>query len=133
MKTHHIVALHSLLLAGALSLYLWHIVGIFWAWSLLASILWQVSSLGLFLEKKWAAPFSFALFGLALAMIIAFGIVQLVRGSDPTMGGSLAFLGACLALFLPLWLLSSKKVRETFGLRIDEPEPENQITDNEQA
>jgi len=133
MKTHHIVALYTLLFACALSAYLWQIVGIFWAWSLLASILWQAASLGLFLEKKWAAPFSFALFGLALAIIIAFGIVQLVRGTEPTMGGSLAFLGACLALFLPLRLLSSKKVRETFGLRIHTPDPENQITENEQA
>ena len=133
MKAHQVIALYTLIFAGALSVYFWQIIGLLWAWALLTSVLWQIASIGLFLKKKWAPPFTFALFGLALAITLAFGIVQLVRGTDPTIGGSLVFLGTCLALFLPLRLLSSKKVRETFGLRIHTPEPENQITENEQA
>jgi hypothetical protein len=133
MKTHHVLALYTLLFACAISAYFWQIRGLAWAWALLASGLWQLASLGLFLKKKWAAPFTFALFGLALAIILAFGVVQLVRGTDPTMRGSLVFLVACVALFLPLRLLSSRKVRETFGFRIHDPESENQRTENEQA
>ena len=133
MKAHQVIALYTLIFAGALSVYFWQIIGLLWAWALLTSVLWQIASIGLFLKKKWAPPFTFALFGLALATTLAFGIVLMVRGTDPTMRGSFVFLGACVALFLPLRLLNSRKVRETFGFRIHDPETEHQTTENEQA
>ena len=133
MKTHQLIALYSLLLACAISAYFWQIIGLFWAWALLTSGLWQVSALGLYFEKKWAAPFTFALFGLALAIMLAFGVVLLVKGTDLTTRGSLVFLITCIALFVPMRLLSSREVKEAFGLRIDDPEPESRTIEKEQA
>jgi len=127
------IALYSLFLACAISAYFWQIIGLFWAWALLTSALWQVSALGLYFEKKWAAPFTFALFGLALAIIIAFGVVSLVKGADVNLKGWLVFLVTCIALFLPMRLLSSREVKKTFGLRIEEPKTKNQPTKKEQA
>ncbi len=132
MKKHHVIALYTLLFACALSVCCWYIRGWNWAWALLASVKWQVASLGLCFERKWAAPFTFGLFGFALAMTLVFGFLTLIMGHF-TPRDSIIYLIACLALFLPMKLLNSREVKETFGLRIDDPEPENQITENEQG
>ena len=133
MKTHHFVALYSLLFACALSAFCWYIKGWAWAWAVLTSALWQVSALGLYFERKWAAPFTFGLFGFALVMALGFGFVTLIMGTELTPRDSLIYLLACLALFLPMKLLSSREVKATFGIRLNDPDPENQITEKEQA
>ncbi len=132
MKKHHFVALYALLFACAGSAYCWLSLGWPWGWALLASVKWQSASLGLFLERKWAPPFTFGLFGFALVMTLGLGFVFLVTGVA-NLQDTPTYLIICLALFLPMKLLSSWEVKKTFGLRINDPEPENQITEKEQA
>ena len=133
MKKHRLIALYSLFLACAISTYFWQVIGLFWAWALLTSVLWQVSALGLYFERKWAAPFTFGLFVFALGITLAFGVVLLVKGTDVNLRGWLVFLVTCIALFLPMKLLSSREVKKTFGLRMEEPEPESRTIEKEQA
>ena len=133
MKTHQFVALYALMFACAGSAYCWLNLGWPGAWAWLASVKWQLASTGLFLEKKWAAAFTFALFGFALVMALGFGFITLIMRIDLNPIDSIIYLIACLSLFLPMKLLSSREVKKTFEVRIDDPEPENQITEKEQA
>ena len=151
MKKQNVIALYSLVFAFAFPVYL-EVRDAHFGWAWPAPIfLW--SSVGLYLKKKWAPPLTFGLYGICLLLTMVSGLLLLVLGClqayvDQTIDSMDSFwaesldlfqsylptyLTICLLLYIPLRLMGSKEIKETFGIKQNDLKTKHPPPDKEQV